>query len=157
MKRFAFASIGFVGLLSLAVAFGLSGCSQPGTSDTGTAATPAAGSTGEGHEDGHAGHEHGHEDGEGHGGMAAMEKGLAELSDADRASAMKQHTCPVSGEMLGTMGKPIKVTAGDKELWICCDGCRKQFEADPDKYVAKLAGDGQQDADGDHGKHQHDK
>ncbi len=70
--------------------------------------------------------------------MAEMEAGLAKLSDADRASAEKQHICPVTGDMLGTMGVPIKLTVKDQVLWICCDGCKESVEADPDKYLAKL-------------------
>jgi len=39
---------------------------------------------------------------------------LAKLSPADRASAEKQHVCPVTGKMLGTMDrrKKSKSTAG---------------------------------------------
>ncbi len=70
--------------------------------------------------------------------MAKMEKGLANLSEADRASAMKQHVCPVSGEMLGTMGEPIKVTVKDQEFWICCNGCKDDLLANPDEFLAKI-------------------
>ena len=139
MRRFAIASIGFAGLLGIAVALGLSGCSQPTAQDGGNTATAPPVETQTGHADGHGDHKHG--------GMADMEKGLAELSETDRESAMKQHVCPVSGEMLGTMGAPIKLTVKDHEAWICCEGCKKQFEADPDKYLAKLPG---HDADGEH-------
>ncbi len=71
-------------------------------------------------------------------GMAKMMEGLAELSPEDRESAMKQHVCPVSGEMLGSMGTPIKVDVNGRQVWICCDGCRESLLAEPDKYLAKL-------------------
>ena len=35
---------------------------------------------------------------------------LSQLSAADRALAAKQKTCPVTGELLGSMGAPYKVT-----------------------------------------------
>lgn len=70
--------------------------------------------------------------------MEKMEKGLAKLSESDRASAMKQHVCPVSGEMLGTMGEPVKLTVNDQEVWICCNGCKKDLLDNPDKYLSKL-------------------
>jgi len=139
MRRFAIASIGSAGLLGIAVAVGLSGCSQPAAQNGGNTATAPPAET-------HAGHAHDHGDHR-DGGMADMEEGLAELSETDRESAMKQHVCPVTGEMLGTMGVPIKLTVKDHDVWVCCEGCQKQLEADPDKYLAKLPG---HDADGDH-------
>lgn len=74
-------------------------------------------------------------------GMAKMMEGLAELSPEDKESAMKQHICPVSGEMLGSMGTPIKVDVSGRQVWICCEGCRDSLLAEPDKYLAKLDGD----------------
>ncbi len=75
---------------------------------------------------------------EGHGDMEKMKEGLAELSEEDRASAEKQHVCPVSGKMLGAMGTPIKVTVKDQDVWICCGGCEETLTGDPDRYLAKL-------------------
>lgn len=64
--------------------------------------------------------------------------GLAELSEADRALALKQKVCPVSGEPLGSMGKPFKVTVKGQTFFLCCDGCQDDLKKDPDKYLAKL-------------------
>jgi YHS domain-containing protein len=64
--------------------------------------------------------------------------GLAELSEADRALALKQKVCPVSGELLGSMGKPFKVTVKGQTFFLCCDGCQDDLKKDPDKYLAKL-------------------
>jgi YHS domain-containing protein len=49
--------------------------------------------------------------------------------------------CPVSGEMLGTMGAPQKVTVNGQQVWICCDGCKDKLLENPDKYLAKLKKD----------------
>ena len=70
--------------------------------------------------------------------MEKMEMELSKLSPADAASAEKQHICPVSGEMLGTMGAPIKLDVNGQQVWICCEGCRKRLLENPDKYLAKL-------------------
>jgi YHS domain-containing protein len=36
------------------------------------------------------------------------------------------------------MGTPLKVTVDGRDVFICCDGCRKSLEDDPAKYLAKL-------------------
>ena len=47
-------------------------------------------------------------------------------------------TCPVSGEKLGEMGKPFTFTYKDQEVKLCCKGCKKDFDKDPEKYIAKI-------------------
>ena len=138
MRLLSFATLG----LFIAAGLFLAGCG--GSDGTPTTETPAPSAStaetdhGEHSDDGdHA--EHG--DHAKHGGddaMAKMKAGLAKLSDEDRASAEKQHMCPVSDQMLGTMGAPIKLTLNDQDVWICCDGCRKKAEADPDAILAKV-------------------
>ena len=70
--------------------------------------------------------------------MEKMKVELAKLSPEDAASAEKQHFCPVSDEMLGTMGAPKKVDVMGQQVWICCDGCRDKLLKSPDQYLAKL-------------------
>lgn len=70
--------------------------------------------------------------------MEKMNAELAKLSPEDRASAEKQHFCPVSGEMLGTMGAPIKMDVNGQQVWICCESCKEPLLSDPDQYLAKL-------------------
>ena len=65
-------------------------------------------------------------------------KGLAELSADDRAAAEKQRVCPVSGDALGSNGKPVKVTVKGKTVYLCCADCEEAIKKDPDKYLAKL-------------------
>jgi len=64
--------------------------------------------------------------------------GLAGLSAADRELAIKQKVCPVSGEKLGEMGPPIKVTVAGHDVFICCPSCKEPLEQDPGKYLAKI-------------------
>jgi len=44
-------------------------------------------------------------------------------------------TCPVSGEKLGEMGKPYTFTYKDQEVKLCCKGCKKDFDKNPEKYL----------------------
>ena len=62
------------------------------------------------------------------------------LGAADAALARAQGDCPVSDEPLGSMGTPIKVESEGRVVFLCCEGCRKKFERDPEKYLAKLGG-----------------
>jgi hypothetical protein len=122
-------------LVSLFV-LGVSGCGSP---DSDTADTSAPAATTSAVADEHDGHDHGDDDqGAAKSDMEKMTEQLASLSAEDRASAMKQHVCPVSGEMLGTMGVPEKVDVNGQAVWICCDGCKDKLLAEPDKYLAKL-------------------
>ena len=61
--------------------------------------------------------------------------GLKELSKADRALAEKQKTCPVTDEPLGGMGKPVKLTVKGQVVFLCCEGCRAEFDKNQDKYL----------------------
>lgn len=47
-------------------------------------------------------------------------------------------TCPVSGEKLGEMGKPYIFVYQGQEIKLCCPGCKKDFDKDPAKYLAKI-------------------
>lgn len=131
-------------LLSVALGLGLflavSGCNST-ESETSQTTTPAADTDSSDHsgmEHDHSGHDHGDGDHAGKTDMEKMTEALASFSEEDRKSAMKQHFCPVSGEMLGTMGEPEKVEVHGQNVWICCDGCKDKLLAEPDKYLAKL-------------------
>jgi len=69
---------------------------------------------------------------------AAIEKNLANLSAADKELVMLMTDCPVSGEPLGSMGEPIKVSKGGRDLFICCEHCRELAESKFDDYIAKI-------------------
>ncbi|MGD0744672.1 MAG: hypothetical protein ABSA45_05915 [Verrucomicrobiota bacterium] len=47
-------------------------------------------------------------------------------------------TCPVSGDKLGEMGKPYIFVYQGQEIKLCCPNCKKDFDKDPAKYVAKI-------------------
>jgi hypothetical protein len=65
---------------------------------------------------------------------------LAKLSPEDRKLAEEQKYCPESGHLLGSMDTPIKVDLKNgKSIFVCCDGCVKAAEKDPEGTLKKLA------------------
>lgn len=70
---------------------------------------------------------------------AEITAALAKLSPEDQAAARAQKVCPVGGP-LGSMGTPIIVMAGERKVFLCCDGCEQEFKDNMEKYLAKLDG-----------------
>lgn len=66
------------------------------------------------------------------GGMTATE---ATPTADSKVVADALTTCPVSGEKLGEMGAPYTFTYQNQEVKLCCSGCKKKFDKDPEKYV----------------------
>ena len=64
-------------------------------------------------------------------------KGIALLRPSDQAAALAQKTCPVTGGALGAMGKPVKVTLGDRTVFVCCQGCVEKVKNNPSEYLPK--------------------
>lgn len=48
--------------------------------------------------------------------------------------------CIVSDEKLGEMGPPVIFVYQNQEIKLCCKDCRKDFDAQPEKYLPKLTG-----------------
>jgi hypothetical protein len=65
---------------------------------------------------------------------------IKKLPAGEQDAALKQAVCPVSGENLGSMGTPLKVTAEGKTFYLCCKGCKKDVDADAKKVLEKLSG-----------------
>jgi YHS domain-containing protein len=51
------------------------------------------------------------------------------------AASMEQTVCPVTGIKID---KNVFVEYKGKKVYFCCTDCKAKFEADPEKYVAKL-------------------
>lgn len=113
---------------ALAIVFlGIAGCddNQPATSNKPASTAPAD----HGHGDRqHEGTNHDHSDAE-----QSEKKPVAHVP-ADYPLKV----CVVSGEDLGSMGKPVKIEHGDDTAYLCCSSCIDKFNATPDKYIAKL-------------------
>ena len=62
---------------------------------------------------------------------------LAKLSDEDRRLAEAQKYCPIEQDnLLGSMGKPVKVILKGQPVFLCCANCEEEAKADPDKTLA---------------------
>ena len=60
------------------------------------------------------------------------------LLAADPAATPKPDplkTCVVSGDTLGSMGKPYVFVYEGQEIKLCCKTCKADFDKDPSKYV----------------------
>jgi hypothetical protein len=64
--------------------------------------------------------------------------GAADGQGAQTAKAYPLTTCVVSGEKLGTMGKPFVHSFEGREVQFCCKACLKEFNKDSKKFLAKL-------------------
>ena len=63
---------------------------------------------------------------------------VKKLPEAEQTLAIKQAVCLVSGEHLGAMGTPIKVELDGKVGFLCCKGCKGDYDSDPAAAFAKL-------------------
>ena len=64
----------------------------------------------------------------------------AKLSPEDRKLVDAQDWCVISNDSrLGEMGAPIKLTIKGQPVFLCCKGCQKKAESDPDATLAKVA------------------
>ncbi len=48
-------------------------------------------------------------------------------------------TCIISGEKLGSMGKPPVLVVDGQEVQFCCKSCINDFNKDPQKYLKEIA------------------
>ncbi len=79
------------------------------------------------------------------------DKYLAKINEAvvkEQKAEYPLTTCVVSGESLGEMGDPIAYVYDNELVLFCCNGCKKQFDKNPAKYMAKLDEAGKGGAEG---------
>jgi YHS domain-containing protein len=60
------------------------------------------------------------------------------LADETKVKADLLSTCPVSGEKLGEMGAAFVFIHQEQEVKLCCKGCKKDFDKNPEKYIALI-------------------
>jgi Cu(I)/Ag(I) efflux system membrane fusion protein len=65
-------------------------------------------------------------------------KNINQLPEEDRKRAIAQSICPVTGNPLGEMGVPVKITLRGNTVFLCCPGCVGKAKADPDGTLKKL-------------------
>ena len=64
--------------------------------------------------------------------------GNSTIGAVSKAVEVGNKVCPVSGNKVGEMGKPIKYAYNGKVYNLCCSMCVKDFKKDPEKY-SKIA------------------
>lgn len=69
---------------------------------------------------------------------------------ADAQAIAQLKLCPVSREELGSMGTPLKVARDGQATYLCCKGCLKKVQAEPDKFLGAKAPPTGGDAHHDH-------
>jgi len=66
----------------------------------------------------------------------------ARAADTNAVASIKPDllkTCPVSGEKLGgDMGEPYFMVYQGQQVKFCCPMCKKDFDKDPAKFIAKI-------------------
>jgi hypothetical protein len=72
--------------------------------------------------------------------LKANAKAFQDQHDAawKKVKSYPLQTCIVSGEKLGSMGKPVGFVHKRQEIRLCCKGCRKDFDKEPAKFLKKL-------------------
>jgi hypothetical protein len=80
---------------------------------------------------------------------------VAKTTAADQRAIAAQRVCAVSGEDLGSMGPPLKVSRGEQSTFICCKGCLKEIQANPDRFLRAAAAPGVTPAHNGHDHHDH--
>jgi Cu(I)/Ag(I) efflux system membrane fusion protein len=70
---------------------------------------------------------------------AKVRANLAQLSAEDRRLAEEQKYCPIEGDnLLGKMGPPAIVEINGQKVFLCCEGCKNDALADPQRTLAKV-------------------
>ncbi len=63
---------------------------------------------------------------------------VGELPEPDRQLALRQKWCPVTGNPLGSMGVPVKITLRGQPVFLCCRGCAGKAKREPDETLKKI-------------------
>jgi multidrug efflux pump subunit AcrA (membrane-fusion protein) len=67
---------------------------------------------------------------------AKIKANLAKLGEEDRKLAEAQKYCPIEPDnLLGSMGKPVKVVIEGRPVFLCCPNCVDEAKSHPDKTL----------------------
>ncbi len=70
--------------------------------------------------------------------LGSFSANAAEGADVPATKPYPLTVCVVSGEKLGTMGKPFVHHVEGREVQFCCKACLKEFNKDTQKFLKKL-------------------
>jgi YHS domain-containing protein len=62
-------------------------------------------------------------------------EGIAQLPVNEQYAALNQRTCPVSRQLLGSTGRPIRVAFQGGSVYVCCQSCADAFRRNPTAYL----------------------
>lgn len=62
--------------------------------------------------------------------------GVALLPASEQEAAIRQRTCPVTKQPLGSMGKPIQIRVAGRSVYVCCEGCVNRLKNAPQQYLS---------------------
>ena len=65
---------------------------------------------------------------------------VTKLTQTDQAGIARQKICPVMDTPLGDHGAPIKLLVGNQPLYVCCKGCIKKVQSNPEEYLRRVGG-----------------
>ena len=63
---------------------------------------------------------------------------ITKLAPADQTRAIAQKLCPITGEPLGSMGVPYKLSLAGRDVFLCCIGCESKARSNPESVVEKV-------------------
>lgn len=66
-------------------------------------------------------------------GIASIFTALSGLPPEDQVAVLSQRFCPVKGNVLGTLGSPIKIQFRGKDIYACSEDCAEKLKFNPDK------------------------
>ena len=81
----------------------------------------------------HSDHDHSGHDHKDHSGHQHADSTKAATDDAYPLT-----TCVLSGEKLGSHGKPFDLVVKGRTVKLCCESCVEDVQADPEKFLAKI-------------------
>jgi Cu(I)/Ag(I) efflux system membrane fusion protein len=63
---------------------------------------------------------------------------VAKLAEPDRLLAQAQRVCPITNQLLGSMGVPIKLVLKGQPVFVCCEGCVAEAKTNETQTLAKV-------------------
>jgi hypothetical protein len=69
---------------------------------------------------------------------ALIAANMASLPKDDRTRAQAQRICPIRNELLGLMGKPVKLVFDGRSFFVCCKSCVGEAKAEPRQMLTRV-------------------
>jgi len=70
--------------------------------------------------------------------LAAIVPACTEAEEKSAGKPYPLETCIISGEELGSMGKPFVFDYKGQEVKLCCKACKSKFDNDADTHLKKI-------------------